>query len=230
MKGISNLLLFVLGWVVFIALTLGLGLLLAPLYYVLVFAGSDKRAARAGEKLQSTLMKGETVLASGLQLRLYALFSRRLLVAITNSRLILVNRSLLGGFSMQDYQWKDLADTQLAENILPGLCGSRVSFAAAGGKPAMLIDGLPGDIASTLYSHAQSQEQQWEEKNRVRGLEEKRAASGGAILNVGAGGHGGSVQSTFDELEKAKQLLDNGTISDAEYQEIKAKILSRGTF
>ena len=37
---------------------------------------------------------------------------------------------------------------------------------------------------------------------------------------------GGGV-SIVDELGKAKALFDSGVISDAEYNEIKAKILSR---
>jgi hypothetical protein len=45
------------------------------------------------------------------------------------------------------------------------------------------------------------------------------------------GGSGASSGSSgFDDLEKAKKLHDSGAISDAEYQELKSKILSRGAF
>jgi hypothetical protein len=35
--------------------------------------------------------------------------------------------------------------------------------------------------------------------------------------------------SIIEELEKAKRLFDSGAISDAEYQELKSKLLNRQT-
>jgi hypothetical protein len=63
-------------------------------------------------------------------------------------------------------------------------------------------------------------------------MEEARASSGGISLGgfpsvpapAAAGG------STLDELERAKKLLDAAVISDAEFNEMKSKILSRQTF
>ena len=60
--------------------------------------------------------------------RIASLFKRRELIAITNSRFISINRSLFGGFTMRDYQWKDLNDVKLAENILPGIFGFSLRF------------------------------------------------------------------------------------------------------
>jgi hypothetical protein len=64
----------------------------------------------------------------------------------------------------------------------------------------------------------------------VRGLEETRAASGGVSigggLDGGVGG-GGGTERMVAEIERAKDLLDQGAISDAEFQEMKAKILGR---
>lgn len=209
--------------------TVGVGLLLIPLYYWLVFVGGAARVEKAQQKLQSTLMNGETVLASGLQQRLFALFSRRQLVAITSSRLIEIDRSVLGGFAMRDYQWKDLRDVTISENIIPNVFGAKLELVSRSGTGNITIDGLPSPIASTIYSHAQAQEQEWEEKNRIRDLEERRASSGGAVLNVG--GYGNQRQDEGDmfvQLEKAKRLFDAGAISDSEYQELKAKIISKG--
>ena len=45
------------------------------------------------------------------------------------------------------------------------------------------------------------------------------------------GGQGASKSEEgdlFASLEKAKKLFDTGVISDAEYQELKAKIISKG--
>lgn len=78
-----------------------------------------------------------------------------------------------------------------------------------------------------IYSHAQSEEHAWEEKRRVRALEESRAASGGVTFHSGTPSGGGAVTSMMDELVKAKALFDGDAISDAEYQEIKAKVLAR---
>ena len=97
------------------------------------------------------------------------------------------------------------------------------------GNDDIEIDGLPSAVASTIYSHAQAQEQEWEEKNRIRDLEEKRAMSGASVVNVGGKGAPTSDEGDlFASLEKAKKLFDTGVISDAEYQELKAKIISKG--
>jgi|LauGreSuBDMM15SN_2_FD.fasta_scaffold112131_2 hypothetical protein len=229
MGGVIKLIQFIVIWIVLLAGTVGVGLLLIPLYYWLVFVGGAARVEKAQQKLESTLMKGETVLASGLQQRLFALFSRRQLVAITSSRLIEISRSVLGGFDMRDYQWKDLRDATMSENIIPNVFGAKLGLVSRSGFGTITIDGLPSPIASTIYSHAQAQEQEWEEKNRIRDLEEKRASSGAAVLNVG--GYGNQRQDdgdVFVQLEKAKRLFDTGAISDAEYQELKAKIISKG--
>jgi hypothetical protein len=201
--------------------------LFAPLYWAFAVRDRDKRAAAAFAKLQSTLMPHETVAEKALQLRLCALTTRRLLVAITNSRMIIVERPLLGGFAMKDYQWKDLVDVQLSENVLPQYFGSKIRFKAkdqTAAQKSVEVDGIDSTAASRIYAHAQGQEQAWEEKNRVRGLEEKRAAAGGVIIGgMAASNNNGALE----ELERAKKLFDGGGISDAEYHELKAKILSR---
>ena len=79
-----------------------------------------------------------------------------------------------------------------------------------------------------MYAKAQYEEQAWEEKRRVRGLEETRAASGGVMIGGGDGmGPGGGADRMVEEIRKAKELLDSGAVSDAEFQEMKAKILGR---
>ena len=228
MGGVIKIIQFIVIWVLIAIATRGYGLFLFPLYYWLVFVGGEARVQKAQAKLQSILMKDEVVIASGLQQRLFALFTRRMLVAITSSRLIEIRRSQLGGFDMKDYQWKDLRDAHMSENIIPNIFGAKLSLVVRSGNEDIMIDGLPSPVASTIYSHAQAQEQEWEEKNRIRDLEEKRAMSGAAVVNVG--GQGGPTLDEgdlFASLEKAKKLFDTGVISDAEYQELKAKIISK---
>lgn len=229
MQGLINAFLFSIAWIFVVVFTLGIGLIAVPVYWFFVIRNADVRAVKAEEKLGSALMKGESVIDKGLQKRLYALSTRRQLIAITNSRIVLISRSIFGGFSMKDYQWKDLRDAQLTENVLPDFCGSKLSFIVNKSQTGIVIDGLPSNVASVIYSHAQTQEQEWEEKNRIRLLEEKRAASGASVVNVGEASRSGPKgDSIFENLEKAKRLLDSGVISDSEYQELKSKILNGG--
>src|SRR5688572_24921914 len=120
MSPILQFLLLLGAWLVAGAVTLavgwyGIGFVIFPLlYWVLVLRGSADRAQVADQKLQSTLMKHENVIASGLQLRIGALLSRRILIALTSSRVVMISRSLLGGFTMRDHQWKDLHDATLS--------------------------------------------------------------------------------------------------------------------
>ncbi len=210
---------------------------LALLYWALVIRGLEARRLKAVEKLTSTLMSNEQKLSDAIQLRLCALLSRRLMVAATTSRVILIERPLLGGFTMKDYQWKDLHDATLAENLLPNLFGSRLSFTIrrdgqGENEGTIVADGLEARVASRLYTAAQDQEQAWEEKRRVRSMEEARASSGGITLGGGLPGAAGGapVGSPLEEIERAKKLLDIGAISDAEFNEIKSKILSRQAY
>ena len=198
-------------------------------YWTLVIRGTAERTEKARQKLQATLMKDERVIASAIQNRIASLFKRRELIAITSSRFLSINRSLFGGFTMRDYQWKDLQDVKLSENILPRVFGSRLTFITANPLENVHINGVPSELASEIYTHSQGEGQAWEEKRRIRVLEESRAASGGVHVHAGAAGStsGASAASIMDEIAKAKGLLDAGAISDAEFQEIKARVLAR---
>jgi len=233
--GLIKILTFIFSWTLFLLVWVPVGweavlgaLVFFAFYCWMVFAGSDARAQKAQTKLQGALIKGETVVATGIQMRVHALFSRRELIAITSSRLIQIRRSILGGFNMKDYQWKDLKDVQLSENTIPGLSGSKLVFLSnAGGRP-IVIDGVPTAVATEIYSFAQGKEQEWEEKNRIRDLEERRAASGATVVSMGNTDNNRSSNGDgiFEKLQKAKALFDSGAISDAEYQELKSKLLS----
>ena len=175
-------------------------------------------------------MQGESLVSQGMQQRPFAFFSRRKLVGITNSRIIMISRGLLGGFTMQDFQWKDLHDAKISENVLSNLCGSNLTFNAM--NTAIAVSGVANAAATAIYKKAQAEEQAWEEKRRIRGLEEKRAAAGGVVVNSGPAhssyqSSGNGSNSVTEEIEKAKKLLDTGAINDAEFQEIKSKILSK---
>lgn len=198
-------------------------------WILLVFVDAPSRAARAEAILDRTLMAGETVTARAVQHRVFALFRRRAAIAITSSRVLTVQRGLLGGFRMADMQWKDLKDVRIEENMLEGLCGANLAFDShVLGYAGIAVPGVPSGPATEMYAKAQYEEQAWEEKRRIRGLEETRAASGGVTIGAQGGGLGGEGGDRIvEEIRKAKELLDAGAVSDAEFQEMKARILGR---
>ncbi|MDX0999927.1 hypothetical protein GOE20_03185 [Sinorhizobium medicae] len=243
MRAIVNIILLFLV-LTFLASSL-IGIILIPLYFLFVFFGSTNRKRKVASKIDAMLVDGERIVASAIEYRAMSLFRRRRSIFTTNNRIIFIKRNLLGGYQMMDRKWKDLRDAQMSENSLPGLSGTALyfSFIDAPGE-SMQLAGVSPDDAAKVYTFAQSQEQAWEEKRRARDLEEKRAASGG--INF----HGFPQQSgpseplnptlisgkTIDaspsdivasEINRAKVLLDSGSISDDEFQEIKSKILNR---
>src|SRR5436189_4561175 len=145
MKGVISLLKAVGIMLIVSVATLGVGTLV---WALLVFVGAPARAAKALTILDRTLMSGETVLASAIEHRVFALFRRRAVIAITSSRIVTIQRGLLGGFTMTDMQWKDLKDARLEENILPDLCGANLAFDSLGSAPGVYVDGVPSDAAA----------------------------------------------------------------------------------
>ncbi len=231
MKGIWNILGVSLLFLVIAFLTFGVGLLLLPLYYYLVFKDSSKRIDRNFKKLEDTLIENEQIIHKGIDQRPFALLSRRQVFCLTNSRVIILKRGLFGGYKMSDFQWKDLFDATISELVLPSICGSQLNFFDNMTFPDPVYP--DSEVASKMYRYAQDQEQAWEEKNRIRKMEEKRASSGGIQVGALGGQQQTQPQSTnsstsniADELLKLKQLLDQGILSDAEFNEMKAKLLS----
>ena len=190
-------------------------------------------AAKALENLQSILVRDETVEAWAMQQRLFALLHRRLLVAATSNRLIALSRGLIGGFHYSDLRWQDLKEA----HIRVGIIGASLRLVAEGqsdlasaqpGDRVLVYSGLDPAQAQSVYRICQLQDQAWREKRRIREIEELRARSGGVQITgagaaTGIGGGGGDV---MQRLEQARQMLAAKLISDAEYEAIKAKILS----
>jgi len=188
---------------------------------------------RALAQLRTVLIPGETVEAYAIQMRLFALWHRRLLIAATSGRLIVLARKLLGGFDVTTVRWQDLEEVTLHVGMLSADLAVRAGKATdlaslgAGGSQQVQFRGLRRDQAQAVYRICQSEDQAWREKRRVRELEELRARSGGIQVSAGPAALGANGASdAVRRLQEAKQMLDARLITDAEYEAIKAKIIS----
>ena len=183
-------------------------------------------------QLRSVLIPGETLEAWAIQIRLFALLHRRLLVAATSGRLIVLSRRLLGGFDVVTIRWQDLAEVTLRVGMLSadlalraGKASDLASLAAQGGQ-RVGFRGLRKEQAQAVYRICQSQDQAWRKKRRVRELEELRARSGGIQVTSAYGAGGVGESDAVRRLQEARELLEAKLITDAEYEAIKAKIVS----
>src|SRR5579863_2154185 len=185
-------------------------------------------------QLHSVLIAGETLEAWVIQRRVYALTHRRVLIAATSGRLIVLTRRLLGGFEVTSIRWQDLEEVTLRVGMLAAelyvRAGKATDLASMGAAGAQRVEfqGLRKEQAQAVYRICQAQDQAWREKRRVRELEELRARSGGIQVTSGSGLQGatGAGDDAVRRLEEAKRLLDARLITDAEYESIKAKIVS----
>jgi hypothetical protein len=185
------------------------------------------------EALQSLLIPGERLECLAIQHRLFALTHRRLLVGASSGRLIAVQRGLISGFTAQDVRWQDLRDAQLQV----GIFGATLSVTADPGEDlagahgnsrAFRFGGLRKEEAKEVYRACQAQEQAWREKRRVRELEEMRAKSGGVHLGAMPGSMAtgeDAARSPQARLQRAREMLEDGLLTDAEYEQVKARIL-----
>ena len=196
-------------------------------------ATDDTRIARAVQELGSLLVPGETLEAVAVQRRFFALTHRRLVLAATSGRLLALTRGMFGGFQLADVRWQDLKDVHLRVGMLGADLTVRalasqdlaVQESAAGG---VLYHGLQKQPAEQLYRVCQANGQAWREKRRQRELEELRARSGGVQIGSAAGATVGGEPNPdlVSRLERAKEMLSKGLISDSEYEAIKAKVIA----
>jgi hypothetical protein len=184
----------------------------------------DPRLQEALAKIKSLLVPDEQIVASAAQRRVFALFKRREIAVATTGRFILYQRNLLPGARVSDVRWQDLKDAHIQE----GIFGSTVTITS---HNAYVVAGLRKDEAQALYRHCQQQEQAWREKNRLRSLEEARARAGGIQVGAGlAAAASGSIadgpKDAAGRLKQARTMFEQGLITDAEYEALKAKILA----
>jgi hypothetical protein len=196
-----------------------------------VFDEAD--AERPLAELRSVLIPGETLEAWAIQRRVFAVAHRPLLIAATSGRLVVLLRKLLGGFDVSTIRWQDLEEVTLRVGIISAdlalRAGKATDLASLGAQGSQSVEfrGLRKEQAQAVYRICQAQDQAWREKRRVRELEELRARSGGIqVVPGGAATIPGADNDAVRRLREAKQLLDAKLITDAEYEAIKAKIMS----
>ncbi|MGA2249226.1 hypothetical protein [Terracidiphilus sp.] len=194
--------------------------------------GVDSGRQKAMTHLNAMLVAGETSQSVALQRRIFALLHRRLFVAATTGRLIGIERGLLGGFSPVDLRWQDIKSAHIQQ----GIFGSHLTITAltqpdlaiGGAVRKFEFNGLNKEEAAAIYRICQAQEQAWREKRRLRELEEIRAKSGGFVGNFGSGNVGSPPEEDpVSRLKKAKAMLEQGLISDSEYETIKARVVGQ---
>jgi len=184
-------------------------------------------------ELRSVLIPGETLEAWAIQRRIFALSHRRVLIAATSGRLVVLVRRLIAGFDVSTIRWQDLEEVTLRVGVIGAdltlRAGKATDLASLGaqGSQRLEFQGLRKEQAQAVYRICQAQDQAWREKRRVRELEELRARSGGIQVMSGAAAAGAAGESdAVRRLQEARRLLDAKLITDAEYEAIKAKIVS----
>jgi hypothetical protein len=197
--------------------------------------GDDARISSGLRELQGLLVPGERLLAHAVQRRIFALFKRRVIAAATTGRFIGLYRGVIGGYTPYDVRWQDLKDVSIRAGIfgadltISSLATDDFGSHEQGAKGRMVFDGLRKEQAQEVYKICQAQEQSWREKRRVRDLDELRAESGGVQFGsmpmVGGTAAPSSAGDPTERLRRAKEMLDNGLITDTEYESIKARVV-----
>jgi Bacterial PH domain/Short C-terminal domain len=178
------------------------------------------------ERLKGILMAGEEVDYIAVQKKPAVNISPDC-VAFTSKRIIFFRPKNLG-FSMefQDCLWKDIEDCHLKEEIF-----GAVFIVKTVKGVANKIDYLPKSQARRLYTISQEQEEIQREYRREREMEEKRAAAGHVVVNSNIPSQENSMASQTEDpvatLRKLKTLLDNGLISQQDFEDKKAEVLKR---
>jgi hypothetical protein len=196
-------------------------------------AADDTGSARVLEPLRSLLIPGEQLEAHAVQRRIFALTHRRIVIGSTTGRLISTARGLFGGFATDDVRWQDIHEADIRVGILGATLSvtayvTRDLASAEGAQRRLVFTGLRKDEAQAVYRLCQAQAQAWREKRRVRDLDEMRAKSGGILLGQtpAPSGPGEADRSPSARLERAREMLQKGLITDAEFEQIKAKIVA----
>ena len=186
-------------------------------------ADQDRSAvAKVAEGVRSILTANEEILYVVLQ-NATALSTAKDSVVVTNNRLIFYRPSVLGRVDFADFFWEDVKNVSMKE----GMLSAEVDVELTDGRVERGSN-LAKSQVRRLYAIAQQKEQEWREKRRIRDLEEARARSGGIHMPMPSmpSASAAPAEDPVQKLAKAKAMLDQGLISEAEYETLKAKIIA----
>lgn len=179
---------------------------------------------RAAADVAKILTPNEEILFVALQ-NITALSIKKDCAVATTNRLILFRPSLLGRVDFDDFPWQDVRNARINQ----GMLSTELVVETVDGTTYTLA-GLDKEQAKRFYAVCQQQEQEWREKRRVREMEEARARAGGIQLGslpgTSATPSGSPDEDPVEKLARAKKMLDQGLISEAEFDTLKARILS----
>ena len=181
---------------------------------------SSETLKKIAAEVGRILTPNEEVLYIALQ-NATALSIKKDCVVATSNRVIIYQPSVLGRVDFTDFLWQDVSNARIKQ----GMLSTEFTAETTDGRKA-LVGGLDKDQAKRLYGICQQMEQEWREKRRVRQMEEERARSGGVHFQAPSGGAPAAAEDPVEKLAKAKKMLDQQLISEAEYDSLKAKILA----
>lgn len=183
--------------------------------------GADEATIQSiADKVKQILTRDEAITCIVVQQKLVGLKPDA--AVLTNRRCIAFRPGLLK-VAFDDGLWRDLEDVHLDE----GLLSSKLTFRFSGGRQ-VVVDRLPKDHARRAYALAQEKEQEAIETRRQRQMEEDRARAGGVIVGAGVPPPPGTPPAggTMAKLTQLKALFDAQLITEEEYNQKKAQILS----
>lgn len=159
-------------------------------------------------------------------------------VALTNRRIIFCFQKNLGlTFDFQDFQWRDVFNCTLKENLLGSVFTLKTTT-----NHELTMEYIPKAQGRKLYALAQEQEENQREFRRNQDLEEKRASAS----NISLGNtpevtppspiQNEPVEETkpivnshdkmIETLQKLKIMFESGLITHQEYENKKQEILN----
>lgn len=188
---------------------------------------SDEQDPKAVEKvlgkLRDMLTSGEDVVYLAVQKKPAVTITPDT-VAITNKRIIFCIPGNLGlTMSFQMFNWADIKEVSFKEEFF----GAKFTAVPLSGEN-ITIDYIPKVQARKLYQFSNEQLERAKESDRLKELEERRAAVPEPQAPVSAPQAPAEGEDELvAKLQKLKSLYERGLISQDEYEAKKADLLSR---
>lgn len=146
-------------------------------------------------------------------------------IALTNKRIILIRPKSFGlTLDFKDFSWMNVSDVHMKE----GVFAATVTIKTTTGQTDSMED-IPKAQARRLYRFAQEMEEHKREERRQRDLEDKRAVAGGGIT-INTPSHQPQTaiaEDPMEKLTKLKAMLDNGILTQEEFDTTKKEVLSK---